>query len=331
MIYPPFLKPNDLIGITAPSAPIGEADVAGFDLSLSHIRAAGWRTQETPNVRALSTAAPAFKGTVSSPAAERAAQLNGLLGDREVRMVWCAGGGDFLVDMLPLVDFDAAVNDPKWVQGYSDPTSLLYALTTTRDIATIYGTNAGGLDVETLHPSMTDNLALLRGDIPVQHSFDVYSRWSDEGVTHPVFWETPHGDLQVQGRLLGGCMDCLLDILGTPYDGTAAFVEKYKADGILWYFDVFALSAEAVYRTLWHMKECGWFRHAAGVVFGRVCFENSPLGLTYRDMITAALPELPLVLEADVGHVSPRMTMVNGALATLTVRDGKGTLTMEWK
>lgn len=321
MIYPSFLRPGDLIGVPAPSAGVAAEDITGFDLSLSHIEAAGWRVRETESVRS--------GGLASAPADVRAAELNALWHDPEVKMVWCAAGGDFLLDMLPLVDFEAAAANPKWVQGYSDPTSLLYALTTTRNIATIYGTNAGGMDVETLAPFMEQNLELLAGRVPVQESFDTFSHWSRPEGVYPIYWETPNGPVHVRGRLLGGCMDCLLDILGTPYDGTAQFVEKYKADGVLWYFDVFSLSAEAVYRTLWKMRECGWFRYAAGVVFGRVCLESSPLGLTYREMIEKALPDLPLVLEADVGHVPPRMTVINGALATLDVAEGKGTLKME--
>lgn len=318
MIYPAFLKPGDLIGITAPSAGVGAEE--GFDLSLSHIRQRGWRITETANLRAF--------GPVSGPAEERAAQFNSLLRDREVRMIWCAEGGDFLIDMLPLVDFGAAAADPKWVQGYSDPTSLLYALTTTRDIATVYGFNAGGFDVETLSPAMEYGLSLLGGRARPQRSFERYARWG-ETEDHPVFWETPHGPVQVTGRLIGGCMECLLDLLGTPFDGTRDFIRRYRADGILWYFDVFALKAEQVYNALWHMRQCGWFEGAAGAIFGRVCFPRSELGLTYREMIIAALPDMPLVLEADLGHVSPRMTLINGALATLTADRGKGTLTME--
>ncbi len=320
MIFPPFLKPQDTIGITAPSAGIAPEDAAAFDLSLSRIRARGYAVRETPNVRA--------GGLVSAPAAERAAQLNALLGDPAVSMVWCAAGGDFLLDMLPFVDFHTAKKQPKWVQGYSDPTSLLYTLTTQYDIATIYGANAGGFDEETVPAHAQYALQLLGGSIPVQHSFPTFThRFRDDGE-QAVVWETPRGDFEVTGRLLGGCLDCLSDILGTPYDGTAAFVERYRADGIVWYFDIFALPAEAVYRTLWRMRENGWFTTAKAVMVGRVCFPSSQMGLTYRDMIAQALPDLPLVLEADVGHVPPRMTMINGALATLKTTGGKGTLTM---
>lgn len=329
MIYPAFLQPGDTIGITAPSAGIDPPDHPALDLSLSHLHTAGYRTVETPNVRA--------GGMVSASAPERAAQFNALLRDDAVRMIWCAAGGDFLLDMLPFIDWNAAAAHPKWVQGFSDPTSLLYALTTIHDIATVYGTNAGGFDMTTLHPSLTDNLRLLTGEPLTQHRFDRFEAVRSEreetdgyALSAPVVWETPRGAVNVRGRLLGGCMDCLSDVVGTRFDGTAAFLDRYAADGVLWYFDVFALSAETVYRTLWRMRECGWFRGAVGVVFGRIFLPNSPLGVTYRDMIERALPDLPLVLEADVGHVPPRMTLINGALATLTAAGGDGTLTMEY-
>ena len=32
-------------------------------------------------------------------------------------------------------------NHPKWLQGYSDPTGLLFTITTNLDIATIYADN----------------------------------------------------------------------------------------------------------------------------------------------------------------------------------------------
>lgn len=318
MIYPPFLKPNDLIGVPAPSAAI--RDEAEFDLSLQNIRAAGYRVIETAGVRGY--------GEFGAPAAQRADEFNTLLHNRDVRMIWCATGGDFLAEMLPMTDLD--IRDPKWIQGYSDPTSLLYAVTTTRDIATIYGANAGGFDTERLHPWQQYSLDLLGGKVALQHSFDAYERkWDDDPAPKTVYWETPHGKVNVQGRLIGGCMECLSTILGTRFDGTASFIDRYAADGILWYFDVFSMKAEEVYLALWHMREAGWFRHAVGVIFGRVCFPATMLGMTYREAAVRALPDLPLVMEADVGHIPPRMTLINGSLATLKAAEGRGTLTME--
>lgn len=43
----------------------------------------------------------------------------------------------------------------------------------------------------------------------------------------------PDQDADFSGRLLGGCLDCLVNLKGTEFDKTVEFVEKYKEDGII--------------------------------------------------------------------------------------------------
>ena len=52
-------------------------------------------------------------------------------------------------------------------------------------------------------------------------------------------------------------MDVLLNIAGTPYDGTLDFIEKYKNDGIIWYLESFDLHFEQMMEGLWKMREMG--------------------------------------------------------------------------
>ena len=326
MIYPKFLKENNTIGITAVSAGIEGEKLKQLDLSEENIRAHGYKIVETNNVRA--------GGIVSSTGMERAEQLKGLFEDVTVQMVLCASGGDFLIDMLPFVDYGAIKANPKWIQGYSDPTSLLYSVTTLLDIATIYGFNGGGYGMNELHKSHEDSFAILRGNIVEQRSFEFHEGKKDgklDGyvLTEPVYWKNlTDKEVKVKGRLLGGCMECLADIIGTPYDGTKRFLEKYKSDGILWYFDIFGLRSEQVYNTLWHMKQAGWFEGTAGFMFGRVMFPGTFLDMTYEEAIVRALGDAPIVFNMDIGHVAPRMTVINGAMGELFSKDGKGTLKM---
>ncbi|MBE5948508.1 MAG: LD-carboxypeptidase [Lachnospiraceae bacterium] len=326
MIYPKFLKENDTIGITAVSAGIEGEKLKQLDLSEDNIRAQGHKIVETNNVRA--------GGVVSSTGKERAKQLKELFEDDTVQMVLCAAGGDFLIDMLPYVNYETIKANPKWIQGYSDPTSLLYSVTTLLDIATIYGFNGGGYGMRELHRSHEDSFAILRGDIVEQGSFEFHEGEKDgklDGyvLTEPVYWKNLNGEeVSVKGRLLGGCLECLADIIGTPYDGTKKFLEKYKSDGVLWYFDIFGLRSEQVYNTLWHMKQAGWFEGAAGFMFGRVMFPGTFLDMTYEEAIVRALGDAPIVFNMDIGHVAPRMTVINGAMGELSSRGGKGTLKM---
>lgn len=327
MIYPDFLVPGDTVGITAPSAGISAEGLEGYLLSLRNLSARGFRVKETASVRR--------EGVVSAPGPVRAEELRQLCEDPEVKLILCASGGDFLIDMLPFADLGALRAHPKWLQGYSDPTGLLFPATVLEDVATLYGPNAGGFGMETLHSSLEDNLSFWRGENPVQRSFPMYQAGPGFGggtdgyrLDTPAAWNPVNGPADVTGRCLCGCLECLCDQVGTPWDGVAAFAEKYREDGIVWFFDVFALRAEQVYNALWHLQKAGWFRHAKAFLFGRVCFPGTMLDMSYEEAAVRALGrEVPIITQADFGHVHPSMTLINGALVRVTASaDGRGEL-----
>ena len=324
MIYPEFIKRGGTIGVPAPSSGIYSDDIE-FDISLDRLRAEGYKIKETASVRS---------GKVeSAPPSVRGAELNSLFSDGEVDSIICASGGDFLISMLPYVDLELIRKNPKWIQGYSDPTSLLYTITTKCDVATVYGANAGGFWQTKTERSFDYSLDVLRGNIPIQKSFELYERdrsGRDGGynLTEKVEWIAPAGDFEARGRIIGGCLDCLADLVGTRFDGTLDFIDKYRADGFIWYFDIFAMKAEMVHNTLFKMKDIGMFENARGFVFGRVCFPSSFADISYIDAAKKILGDAPMVFDADVGHVAPKFTLINGAIGELRVFGGKGQLKM---
>ena len=337
MIYPKFLKPGDTMGICAPSSGI-EADDQSYDVSLNNLKKE-FNIVETENVRTGLTP--------SSDAQTRAKEFNELLKRDDIDFIYSASGGDFLMEVLPYIDDELikeaiANNKTKWFAGYSDPTSLLYYLTTKYDIATLYGTNAGSLAQRNLHKSLQDAISIIKGDIPVQISFERYQRASwdeikangdnDYLLNTPDIWKTPNGDVDIEGRLIGGCIDCFVFFRGTQFDHTLDFIERYKDDGIIWYFDNFALRAEDLYSELWAMKQSGYFKYAKGFVFGRTLIESTLMDLSYEDAIKRALGDkIPIIMEADVGHVKPTFSLINGSIAHFRAKDGKGSLEMQLK
>lgn len=266
MLYPKFLKEKDPIGITAPSQGVGD-NIESFEKSLTTLTKNGYQIKETASVR--------NKGITSTTGEKRSKELDELITDTNIKMIICATGGDFLVDMLPSINWESIRKNPKWIMGYSDPTALLYITTTKLDIATLYGCNAGSFNQTKLHQCLKNTLEILRGNIVEQKSFDFYQKdWLEETdgyhLTEPVYWEDLNGEVNIKGRMIGGCLDCLKDIIGTSYDYTKDFIERYKEDGIIWYFDVCELSVEVFYRTLFQMREAGWFQYIRGMVIGRV-------------------------------------------------------------
>lgn len=320
MRYPKFLNSKSIIGITAPSAGVGR-NISDYEKSLANIKRFFTNVIETPNVR--------VNEEVSSSPEERAIELNSLLTDKNVEAILCATGGDFLTDMLSYIDYELIRENPKWIMGSSDPAIMLYTITTICDIATIYGHNAHSFDSKNLHESQIYALNFLKGNVKAQNSYDKYEKNKSERVDgnynleEKVEWIT-NKDFDIQGRIIGGCIDCIKYILGTKYDKTKEFVEKYKNDGFIWYFDIFSMTAEDFYLTLWQMKEAGWFEYTKGVIVGRIKYPQTNTHMTYENALYKIFKNIPVVYNVDIGHVAPKMTIVNGSIAHIKCSNKKG-------
>lgn len=339
MIFPKFIGTGDTIAVTALSRGMEEEkEKLRFGSGAKQLKERGYNVIFTDDV---------FAGNDrfgrSAPAHEKAAQFNALIKDSSVKAVYSASGGDFLAEMLPFVDIEAFKANPKWVQGYSDNTSILYYLATKGDVATAYGANFGDFGMQPWDRSVESGLAVLEGKCRIQKSFESYQNGFGirgtglEGYSAdaPVEWKNivgeKDGKICMEGRLIGGCLDVLMNIAGTPYDGTPDFIKRYRNDGILWFLESFDLQFEQMMESLWKMKEMGWFEGASGIVFGRPLFyrtesfDGTPLP-SYEDVLHERLDSLgiPIILNADIGHKGPQFVMINGALARISSSGGRG-------
>ena len=337
MIYPEFIRERDTIGVSAPSAGLTEPlRINTLNNAVKKFEEKGYKILLTPNVRKN-------EDGVSSSATIRSLELASLYQNKDVKAIICAKGGEFLVEMLSCFDFSVVQKNIKWLQGYSDPTGLLFTITTNLDIATIYGSNFAGFGMDTWHESLENNLDILEGKLLMQKSFLKYESMRVDMVTGregyhldtPVYWKTLNQGKEVsfKGRIIGGCIDIITELFGTRFDKTKEFIEKYKGDGIIWYFDNCELSMEDMVRTLWKFKDNGWFQYTTGIIFGRSATNYSNMGITLEDALNRVLGDLdlPIIIDADIGHVPPRMTIINGAYTMVYCKDGKGTLEFQLK
>lgn len=337
MIYPQFIKKGDTIGVTAPSDGVtDELKVKRLDNAIKKLNNYGYNIIETASIRKSN------KGK-SNESNVQAKELEELFLKDDVKAIICASGGDFLLEMLPYFDFDIVLEHPKWLQGYSDPTGLLFTITTNLDIATIYGDNFKTFGMNDWHKSLINNLNILEGNIITQNSFKKYESedipyvtgLEGYNLTEYVKWHNLNNEKEIviKGRIIGGCLDLLNELFGTKYDKTKEFIEKYKNDGIIWYFDNCELSSEGLIRTLWKFKDNGWFNHCKGILFGRSMTNSSYYDITFEEALKHSLNDLniPIITDMDFGHVSPRMTIINGAIATIKSKDGQGSIEFELK
>ena len=250
------------------------------------------------------------------------------------------GGGELMCELLPLLDFAAIKKaPPKWYMGYSDNTNFIFPLLTLCDTAAVYGPHAGAFSMEPLDASLRDAFDIITGEKLSVSGYELWEKESLKDADHPfvpynlteksVISMLPASsqNLSFRGRFIGGCLDCLQVLLGTPYEDVSGFLERYKEDGFIWYLEACDLSIFAIRRALFQMREAGWFRYAKGFLIGRplTAMDQSYLGLDRHSAVTGILKALnvPILMDVPFGHVAPSMPIISGAMGNVSFNHGK--------
>lgn len=273
----------------------------------------------------------------SAPASKRASEFFQLMMDPNINGIIPPWGGELLIEILPEIDF--AQLPPKWILGYSDTSSLLLAITLQTGIATAHGTNFIDLRGEYVDETtaMWETVLLTKaGESVTQYASKMYQKkWQFENpspcvfhLTEPTQWKiTSDIEVTIRGRFLGGCIDVIRHLVGTPYGDVAKFRAQYtKAEPIIWYLENCQLSTTDLRRSLVQMKLAGWFDHCSGILFGRSA-ANTPVDNYEIEDVYHELAEelkLPIVYNIDCGHIPPQITFVNGAMGEVVVKESKG-------
>lgn len=269
-------------------------------------------------------------GHVSAPAAERAAELMEMLTDPGIRAVVPPWGGETAIDLLPLLDFDKLrAAEPTWMVGWSDISTIITPLTLLTGVATVHGNNLMDTPYRTPEGLLSwfDIVAAPQGEPftqipPGRHRT---TGWDDYRL-HPDVreltldssgtWTRLDGDtdVDVTGRLIGGCIETLANVAGTRYLDTSSFARASAPEGLLVYVEACEDSAYTICRNLHGMRLAGFFDAANAVLVGRTAAPDGPT-LTQHEAVLDALGPLnvPIVADVECGHVPPYLPLVNGA------------------
>jgi muramoyltetrapeptide carboxypeptidase len=294
-IKPPRLKRGDLVALTAPAGAIFNAEsIQKATLALEN---AGFR------VKHGDTLTQRF-GYLAGTDAVRAAELQSLFEEREVRGIIAMRGGWGCARLLPLLDLHKAAAQPKVLSGFSDITTLLLAFQAQTGMVSFHG--------------------------PVGNS-----TW--EGFTTEQFLrvvseaETPTfraaADKQnriiaggkASGILLGGNLTVLCALSGTPwmpdYTGAILFIEETEEEPY------------AIDRLLTQLELNGTLRKLSGIVWGACtkCDAEEPdKSFTLDEVLKQKLGGLgiPVVTGFPFGHVRDKLTLPLGIKAELDAEAG---------
>ncbi|MEU3053177.1 S66 family peptidase [Streptomyces griseus] len=334
--YPRPLQPGDRIGITSPSSGVPKELRERLAVAVRDVEARGY---EVVTGRCMDGS-----GHVSAPAADRAAELTAMLTDPAIRAVVPPWGGETAIDLLPLLDWDRLREaEPTWVVGYSDMSTVITPLTLLTGAATVHGNNL--MDTPYRVPeglvSWLDVVAAPPGHRftqipPERHRATGRDDYAEHPDVRAFTLDTPgrwtrldgSGDVDVEGRLVGGCIEMLANIAGTPYLDTSAFARAHAPEGLLVYVEAGGDDAFAICRYLHGMRLAGFFDAAAAVLVGRTSAPDMGSLTQYQAVLDALGPlNVPIVADVECGHVQPFLPLVNGARARVVHTSTRSELT----
>ena len=305
LIRPPRLREGDVVGLVEPA---GFTDDA-FDLDLvkETIRAMGLRPKAAPHLVER-------YGYLAGKDADRAADVNAMYADPEVKAVFAVRGGWGCARMLPYLDFKTIRANPKLLTGFSDITALHLAFAARAGFTTIHGPNAasgwGKLSWDSFRAVAFD------GATPTY----VNPVGAEDRLVPRSGRIRTFGGGKASGRLLGGNLTVLTALMGTPwlpdFTGAILFVEETN---------------EAEYRIdrmLTQLSLAGILPKLAGFVFGQ-CTSCTATGVSYGGFTLSEVLQqhlaplgIPAFQGALFGHIANQFSLPVGARAEIDADAG---------
>ncbi len=308
-VRPGRLRPGDTVGLVNPAGALWEP--VNADIAAESLAVLGFKTKRGPNLLAR-------RGYFAGTDEQRAADLNAMFADPEVRAIHCVRGGWGCARVLPLLDWKTIERNPKILLGYSDITALLLALHARTGLVTFHGP----VGASQWNPF---NVGYMKRVLQ-----------EGEAVTFENLKEIDEDDLTVvenrvrtlhpgtaRGRLLGGNLTVLTSLLGSGYlpdwDGCILFLEDIE---------------EAPYRIdrmLTQLRLAGILQKARAVIWGHCtdCLPGDGFGsLTVSEVLQDHIRPLgvPAWQGAMIGHIERQFTLPVGA--EVEVNATAGTLRM---
>jgi muramoyltetrapeptide carboxypeptidase len=294
-IRPGRLRPGDTIGLVNPAGAVWEP--VNIEIVTESLAALGFKTKRGANLLAR-------HGYFAGTDEQRAADLNEMFADPEVRAIHCVRGGWGCARILPLLDWKTIAKNPKILLGFSDITALLLSLHAKTGLVTFHGP-VGNSQWNPFNVGYMKRV-LQEGEAVT------FENLKEIGEDHLTIVENRVQTLHpgtARDRLLGGNLTVLTSLVGSGYlpdwDGCILFLEDVE---------------EAPYRIdrmLTQLRLAGILQKARAVIWGHCtdCDPGEGFGsLTVTDVLHDHLKPLrvPVWAGAMIGHIDRQFTLPVG-------------------
>lgn len=270
----------------------------------------------------------------------RARDLEQALLDPEIKAILSTIGGSESYRIFQHVDLQILREHPKPFIGYSDSTSV-HQLFRMAGVGSFYGpcllvdfAENGGVSAFTREVFEAVLMADTTGYV-----YPWRENWTSEFLPWEIAnqplrrqFQPDRGPLvlqgkgQVTGRLLGGCLEVLAMLRGTPLYPTP---EDFAGALLLLETSEEMPVPDLVERELRTMGIMGNLSRVNGILFGKP--QEETYFQEYQDVIQKVLrefdlPDLPVVYNCNFGHTEPKWTLPLGVAAKLDLEAGTLTL-----
>lgn len=290
MIIPERLKIGDTIGVIAPSSPIVGDNIEELNKARDIIEKLGFKVKYSKNIFSNSN-------NYSATAEEKACDINEMFSDKNVKMIWCAKGGNNSNSTFEYIDYDNIKKNPKIICGFSDITSLTNIITEKTGLVTFSGTNFKTIATDETEYSLKAVLKRFVYKCIEIGELDEEYKIIKSGVA--------------EGKLIGGNLNLTSELVTGKY--SIDFTNK-----ILFLEELgFETEPAMASNFLYFMKQNDVFNKVKGIWIGNYIHES---GITLEQILLDTIGNEfkgPIIKSENFGHIDKKTVIPIGTMARI--------------
>lgn len=217
--------------------------------------------------------------------------------DKEIKMIWCAKGGNNSNTVFELLDYKAIKQNPKIICGYSDINSITNVITAKTGLVTFNGTNFKTIATDETDYSFQQAIKrFLEGSLEIGEESEEY-RTIQEG--------------KAEGELVGGNLNLIHSLVSGKY--------KLNFKNKILFIEELGLETDPAGAShfLAHMKQNGVFEQIKGIWIGNYQHESN---ITLEQIVLDTIKEeyqFPIIKSNNFGHIETKTVIPIGTRARI--------------
>lgn len=290
-ILPERIKKGDTIGVVAPSDPIIGEKIEEIMKAKEIVEKDGFKIKFSKNL---------FSNTngYSATAKEKANDINEMFADKDVKMIWCAKGGNNSNSVFEYINYELIKNNPKIICGYSDITSITNIIAEKTGLITFNATNFKTIATDETNFSYNEAIQRFANK---NLEFGMAKNDKYETITEGV----------AEGELVGGNLFLTRGVSAGKYsinfDNKILFIEELGYES----------PPEVVSNCLYFLKQNDVFNKINGLWIGNY---ESTMQITLERIVRDVIGNefsFPIIKSNNFGHIETKTAIPIGTKARI--------------